>query len=141
MEPGKIRKRELVVYFPFDIWSPVILQTRSNQWLGGVLLATITGQKSNEVKFVCHMSIMVNTLHECQIWQPRKDRNMRSQPEISFIFLHQTYQWLCHFLFLIAIVTISCQTLRVFKWHTRIVFTLKGVGVGPKEFFGSEVLV
>ena len=40
------------------------------------------------------------------------------------VFLHQTYQWLWYFLFWIAIVTISCQTLKVSKWHTGIVFTL-----------------
>ena len=42
------------------------------------------------------------------------------------VFLHQTYQWLWYFFFSIAIVTISCQTLKVSKWHTGIVFTLAG---------------
>ena len=65
------------------------------------------------------------------------------------VFLHQTYQWLWYFLFWIAVVTISCQTLKVSKCHTGIVFTLTGApvkdwhdrGVEWVDFLGSEILV
>ena len=54
------------------------------------------------------------------------------------VFLHYTYQWLWYFLFWIAIVTISCQTLKVSKWHTGIVFTLAGSPVKDWHDRGVE---
>ena len=54
------------------------------------------------------------------LWKIEMCRHSRS----VLFFLHQTCQWLWHFLFWIAI---ACDhTLRVSKWHTGVVLSLAG---------------
>ena len=111
-----------------------------------MLRATITGQKNNEVKYVCHMSIMVNTLHEWRIWQPRKDRNMRSQPEISFSILVSNLPMTMAFSFVNCYCDHIMSNFKSFQVaHRDSVYTDKGPtqrlawpwgGVGSKDFFG-----